>query len=99
MTVQDIPALNATLNGLATVLISVGFILIKSGRKEAHRKVMITAMVVSALFLVGYVTHKALIHGVHTPFGGTGLLRTAYYVMLTSHIILAMSRRGTSRSV
>ena len=91
MTIRDIPALNATLNGLATVLITVGFILIKSGRKEAHRKVMTTAMVVSALFLVGYVTHKVLIRGVHTPFGGTGLIRTVYYVMLTSHILLAMS--------
>jgi uncharacterized membrane protein YozB (DUF420 family) len=91
MTLRDIPALNATLNGIATVLISTGFILIKSGRKEAHRKVMMTAMVVSALFLVGYVTHKVLIRGVHTPFGGTGAIRTAYYVMLISHILLAMS--------
>ncbi len=91
MTVHDIPALNATLNGLATVLISVGFILIKTGRREAHRKVMTTAMVVSALFLVGYVTHKILIRGVHTPFGGTGVIRTVYYVMLISHIILAIS--------
>jgi len=91
MTIRDIPALNATLNGLATLLITAGFILIKTGRKDAHRRVMTTAMVVSALFLVGYVTHKVLIHGVHTPFGGTGLLRTAYYLMLTSHIILAMS--------
>ena len=91
MTLRDIPALNATLNGIATVLISTGFVLIKSGRKEAHRKVMTTAMVVSALFLVGYVTHKVLIHGVHTPFGGTGVIRTVYYVMLISHILLAMS--------
>ena len=91
MTLRDIPALNAALNGLATVLITVGFILIKTGRKEAHRRVMTAAMVVSALFLVGYVTHKALIHGVHTPFGGMGTLRTAYYVMLASHIVLAMS--------
>lgn len=91
MSIRDIPALNASLNGLATVLITAGFILIKSGRKEAHRRVMTAAMVVSALFLVGYVTHKVLIHGVHTPFGGTGAIRTVYYVMLTTHIILAMS--------
>lgn len=91
MMIRDIPALNATLNGLATVLITAGFILIKTGRKEAHRKVMTTAMVVSALFLVGYVTHKVLIRGVHTPFGGEGLIRTVYYVMLISHIILAIS--------
>ena len=91
MTIRDIPALNATLNGIATVLITIGFILIKTGRREAHRKVMTTAMVVSALFLVGYVTHKILIRGVHTPFGGEGLIRTVYYVMLISHIILAIS--------
>ena len=91
MSIHDIPALNATLNGLATVLITAGFILIKTGRKEAHRKVMTTAMVVSALFLVGYVTHKILIRAVHTPFGGEGLIRTAYYVMLISHILLAIS--------
>jgi uncharacterized membrane protein YozB (DUF420 family) len=91
MTVQDIPALNASLNALATVLISIGFILIKTGRREAHRKVMTTAMVVSALFLVGYVTHKILIRGVHTPFGGEGFIRGFYYTMLISHIILAIS--------
>ena len=91
MTLRDIPALNASLNGLATVLITAGFILIKTGRKEAHRKVMTAAMVVSALFLVGYVTHKILIRGVHTPFGGEGLIRTIYYTMLISHIILAIS--------
>ena len=91
MTVRDIPALNATLNGLATVLITAGFILIKSGRKEAHRRVMLSAAVVSAIFLVGYVTHKILIRGVHTPFGGEGAIRTVYYVMLFTHIILAIS--------
>ena len=91
MTLRDIPALNASLNGLATVLITAGFIFIKTGRREAHRKVMTAAMVVSGLFLVGYVTHKVLIHGVHTPFGGTGLIRTVYYTMLASHIVLAMA--------
>lgn len=91
MTLNAIPALNATLNGIATILITIGFILIKSGRREAHRKVMTAAMAVSAAFLVGYVTHKILIHGVHTPFGGTGAIRTVYYVMLISHIILAMA--------
>jgi uncharacterized membrane protein YozB (DUF420 family) len=91
MTIRDIPALNATLNATATVLITAGFILIKTGRKEAHRKVMTAAMVVSAVFLIGYVTHKVLVRGVHTPFGGTGAIRTVYYTMLISHIILAIS--------
>ena len=91
MTIRDIPALNAALNGLATILITAGFLLIKFGRKEAHRKVMLTAALVSALFLVGYVTHKILIRGVHTPFGGDGLIAKIYYTMLISHIILAIS--------
>src|SRR5207237_285491 len=82
---------NATLNGVATVLLTIGFVLIKQGRREAHRKIMTAACVVSAVFLVGYVAHKILIRGVHTPFGGLGAIRTFYYVMLTSHILLAMS--------
>jgi uncharacterized membrane protein YozB (DUF420 family) len=91
MTIRDIPALNASLNAIATVLITVGFLLIKFGKKDAHRKVMMTAMLVSAVFLVGYVTHKILIRGVHTPFGGEGFIAKVYYTMLISHILLAMS--------
>ena len=91
MTVQDIPALNATLNGLATVLITAGFIFIKTGRIAAHRASMVSAGVVSSVFLVGYVTHKALVRGVHTPFGGEGAIRGVYYAMLISHIILAIA--------
>jgi putative membrane protein len=91
MSISDIPALNAALNAVATVLILTGFALVKSGNKEAHRTVMLTAGVVSAIFLVGYVTHKVLIRGVHTPFGGEGLIRSVYYVMLVTHILLAMA--------
>ncbi len=91
MSIQDIPALNACLNGLATILMTAGFIFIKSGNREAHRKMMLSAGTVSAIFLVGYVTHKVLVRGVHTPFGGEGLIRSIYYTMLISHILLAIS--------
>ncbi|MCF3652319.1 DUF420 domain-containing protein [Synoicihabitans lomoniglobus] len=98
MTLHDIPALNATLNGLATVLMTAGFIFIKSGNKDAHRKMMLSAGAVSALFLVGYVTHKVLKgmavgagEAVHTKFGGEGPIAIVYYVMLITHIILAIS--------
>ena len=91
MTTQDIPALNAVLNSLATVLMTFGFIFIKTGRKVAHRAAMLSAGVVSAVFLVGYVTHKILVRGVHTPFGGEGGIKIVYYTMLISHIILAIS--------
>ena len=92
MTVHEIPTLNAALNATATVLITAGFILIKLGRREAHRAVMLTAGVVSALFLVGYVSYHYLSGGLHTPFGGENpALRAFYYTMLVTHIILAMS--------
>lgn len=90
MTVSDLPALNAGLNGLATILLTAGFILIKQGRMSAHRACMVSAFGVSAVFLVTYVLHKILVKGVHTPIGAEGMVRTIYYVMLTSHIILAI---------
>lgn len=90
MTVQDIPPLNAALNATATVLITMGFVLIKQGKKDAHRAVMLTAGAVSALFLAGYVTYHYLRHGLHTPFGGEApALRALYLTILWTHIPLA----------
>lgn len=92
MTVQDIPTLNAALNATATVLILAGFVLIKQGKREAHRAAMLSAGVVSAIFLVGYVAHKILMKGMHTPFGGESpAIRAIYYTMLLSHIVLAIA--------
>lgn len=98
MTLDSIPAINAALNGLATLLITAGFILIKTGHKNAHRTAMFSAGIVSAVFLVGYLGHKALKgmaagagEAVHTQFGGEGTIRLIYYVMLISHILLAIS--------
>lgn len=90
MTVSDIPAINALLNATATALICTGFILIRRGRQRAHRACMVAALLTSCLFLVGYVGHKIAVHGVHTMFGGTGAIRTVYYVMLATHVVLAM---------
>jgi uncharacterized membrane protein YozB (DUF420 family) len=102
VTLHDIPALNAALNSLSTVLITIGFVQIKAAQRapdplernrriRTHRGLMLAAGFVSAVFLVGYVTHKILMRGVHTPFGGAGPIATFYYVMLISHILLAMS--------
>jgi len=90
MTISDLPALNAGLNATATILLLAGFFSIKTGRKIAHRNCMVAAFVVSCVFLTTYVLHKILVHGVHTPFGGTGVWKTFYYGMLASHVILAM---------
>jgi uncharacterized membrane protein YozB (DUF420 family) len=91
VTINDIPAFNAALNGLATVLMTGGFIFIRAKNAHVHRTFMLSAGVVSAIFLVGYVTHKVLVRGVHTPFGGEGAIRAVYYTMLITHILLAMS--------
>src|SRR5262245_33747147 len=102
MSVQDIPALNAGLNGIATVLMTAGFVFIqralratdpvlRAARIRSHQKCMLSAGGVSAIFLIGYVTHKILVRGVHTKFGGEGAIATVYYVMLFSHIVLAMT--------
>ena len=89
MTVRDIPTLNATLNAVAFVLIVAGYAAIRSGRRELHRRLMLSAAVASALFLAGYVTYHARMRGLHTPFGGTGAIRTVYLLILWTHIPLA----------
>ena len=87
MTVNDLPHLNAALNALAGTLLTIGYFLIKAGRIEAHKRCMIAAFVVSALFLASYVTYHANVGS--RPFPGTGLVRTIYFSILIPHVILA----------
>ncbi len=87
---STLPPINAALNTVATVLLLIGGVLIKLSRPRPHRYFMIAAFVVSCLFLICYVTHKVLVGGAHTPYHGEGGLRTAYYGMLVSHVLLAM---------
>ena len=89
MTVHDLPAIEATLNATATVLITAGFIFIRKGDRDRHRACMLAAAVASALFLGFYLTYHALMRGAHTPFGGTGAIRTVYFLILWTHIPLA----------
>lgn len=91
MTISDLPAVNASLNALSTVFLTCGYIFIKQQKRDAHRNCMIAAFITSAIFLVCYVLHKILVRGMHTPFGGEGAIRTFYYAMLISHILLAMA--------
>jgi uncharacterized membrane protein YozB (DUF420 family) len=91
MSVSDLPAVNAGLNGLATLFLTAGFVSIRQGRVTAHRACMLAAFGVSSIFLVTYVLHKILVHGVHTPFGGEGAIRGVYFVMLATHVVLAMA--------
>jgi len=95
MDLSFLPAVNATLNGMAGVLIVIGIVLIKQKKIDAHRRVMLAAFVTSSLFLVSYVTHyiwRASVQGgMHTKFNGEGILKAIYYPMLISHILLAVT--------
>jgi len=87
VTVTDLPALNATLNATSAVLISIGWILIKRGRRAAHKNVMIAACVTSTLFLTSYLIYHAQVGSVR--FTKTGAIRTVYLSILLTHTVLA----------
>ena len=87
MEIADLPALNASLNALASVFLVIGYLLIRRGRRDAHRRSMLLALTTSALFLVSYVTYHANAGSV--PFRGTGVIRIVYFAILIPHIILA----------
>ncbi len=82
-----LPAVNAGLNSLATVLLIAGYVLIRQGRREAHRLAMLSAFTCSILFLVSYLTYHAQVGSV--PFKGQGGIRTLYFAILITHTILA----------
>jgi uncharacterized membrane protein YozB (DUF420 family) len=79
---------DATLNALAFVLICAGLVAIKRGRVELHKKLMLSAVVVSALFLACYLTYHFNAESV--KFTKTGWLRSVYFPLLISHIVLAV---------
>jgi len=85
--VSDLPALNATLNATAAVLLTIGWILIKRGRRDAHRKVMLAAFCTSAVFLVSYLVYHAQVGSVR--FTKPGPIRAVYFSILLTHTILA----------
>lgn len=88
--IESLPTLNAFLNGIATILLTLGFYFIKSKKIKSHRVCMVSAFTVSVIFLFFYLLHKYLVKGVHTPFAGDGFWKSFYYTMLISHIILAI---------
>lgn len=87
MDVRDLPALNALLNTASAVLLVTGYRLIRAGRREAHRRAMTAALLVSALFLTSYLIYHAQVGSV--KFQKTGWIRPVYFSILISHTILA----------
>ncbi len=95
MTLSDLPAVNASLNGLSTVLLLLGWRHIKAGRRIAHRNCMIGAFVTSSLFLASYLTYHfqmQKLHGrAHTSFTDPAWFRPIYLAILVTHLIGAFA--------
>jgi len=89
MTITDLPAVNASLNALSSVFLTLGYIFIKRGQKDAHRNCMVAAFVTSTVFLACYLTYHFTVTAV-TKFQGQGIVRPIYFVILITHIILAV---------
>ena len=87
MTFDDLPALNATLNGTAAALLTAGYVFIRQGRVARHRACMLAAFAASVLFLVSYLVYHA--YAGAKLFPGTGPIRAAYFAILITHTVLA----------
>jgi uncharacterized membrane protein YozB (DUF420 family) len=85
--VHSLPALNATLNATAAVLLVTGYVLIRKGRFIAHRNVMTAALVCSILFLTSYLIYHAQVGSVRFP--GRGAPHAVYLTILVTHTLLA----------
>jgi putative membrane protein len=88
MTVADLPALNACLNGLSALLLTGGFVAIRRDRQDVHRRFMIAALCSSTLFLTGYLAYHFHVQTV-TRFEEPAGFRPIYLVILLSHTLLA----------
>ncbi len=85
---SSLPFFHAILNGSTAVLLFTGFILIKNKKTNLHKAAMLSAFVLSSVFLVSYVTSKLTNTPVH--FGGVGVIRYVYFFILISHILLSV---------
>lgn len=81
-----LPALDALMNGMAGICLVIGFFFIRRRNIKAHKRSMMTALVFSLIFLASYTLNHAL-HG-DTLYQGHGAMRTAYFAVLISHIVL-----------
>ena len=85
---SSLPFFHAILNGSTSILLFTGFILIKNKKTNLHKISMLSAFVLSSVFLLSYVTSK--LTNAPVPFGGEGLIRYIYFFILISHIILSV---------
>jgi uncharacterized membrane protein YozB (DUF420 family) len=90
MNVNELPAVNATLNALSTLFILAGWVMIRTERKVAHALCMVSALVTSAAFLACYLVYHFLKAGHVTHFTCPGWPKTLYFFILGTHTPLAI---------
>ena len=89
LNISDLPAVNATLNGIAGLFLLAGYLQIRRGKREMHKRCMLGALTSSTLFLISYVVYHA--HIGSRPFPGVGPVRVVYFVILVTHVTLAVT--------
>lgn len=89
ITIADLPHLNAALNALTIIFLALGLRYILRGERERHRAMMLSAVAVSALFLVSYLTYH--FNSGLAKFGGEGIVRSVYFGILIAHVIGAVA--------
>jgi uncharacterized membrane protein YozB (DUF420 family) len=87
MDLTILPAVNASLNALAALLLVRGYVQIRAGRVEQHRKAMLAAFATSIVFLISYLIYHSQVGSVR--FEKQGFIRTVYIAILLSHTVLA----------
>ena len=85
---SSLPFFHAILNGCTAILLITGFFWIKNKNTKAHKISMLTAFILSSIFLISYVVSK--LTNAPTPYGGEGMIRFIYFFILISHILLSI---------
>ena len=87
MSIADLPSVNATLNGISTILLILGYVHIRRGNRETHMRFMIAALISSAAFLTTYLIYHYYAGSV--PYPKQDWTRPLYFAVLIPHVILA----------
>ncbi len=87
MSLADLPTLNATLNSISAVLLLLGYINIRRGERERHKRFMVAALITSTLFLISYLIYHYYVGSVPYPYHDW--TRPVYFTILIPHVLLA----------
>ena len=88
MNYSQLPSLNAGLNATSALFLVAGYVFIRTGRREAHKRCMLVSVSASTLFLISYIIYHYSAGA--TSFAGQGWIRPVYFAILGTHTLLAL---------